>query len=90
MNTNSLVATLNDLDEQLCSEYGIARSGDAATLDEAIAMSAATTYRLLTRKGASTTRPRRSSRRVTSRHSCMHKSKRGRREPVIGLTWFGR
>jgi DNA-binding CsgD family transcriptional regulator len=52
MNTNSLVATLNDLDEQLCSEYGIARSGDAATLDEAIAMSAATTYRLLTRKGS--------------------------------------
>ena len=48
MNTRAMVATLNDLDEQLCRAFGVARSGDAATLDEAITMSAATTDRLLT------------------------------------------
>src|SRR5246127_4670551 len=50
MNTRALVARLNQLDEQLCSAFGIARSGDATTLDEAIAMSAATTERLVTRE----------------------------------------
>ena len=48
MNTRAMLATLNDLDEQLCSAFGISRSGDATTLDEAITMSAATTDRLLT------------------------------------------
>jgi DNA-binding CsgD family transcriptional regulator len=48
MNTRAMVARLNELDEQLCSAFGISRSGDATTLDEAIAMSAATTARLLT------------------------------------------
>ena len=48
MNTRAMVATLNDLDEQLCRAFGVARSGDAAILDEAITMSAATTDRLLT------------------------------------------
>lgn len=47
MNTHAMVAKLNVLDEQLCSAFGISRSGDAATLDEAITMSAATTERLL-------------------------------------------
>src|ERR1700704_125532 len=44
----AMVARLNELDQQLCSAFGITRSGDAATLDEAITMSAATTDRLLT------------------------------------------
>jgi DNA-binding CsgD family transcriptional regulator len=44
-----MVARLNELDEQLCREFGIARSGEATTLDDAITMSAATTERLLTR-----------------------------------------
>ncbi len=48
MNTHAMLARLNELDEQLCSAVGISRSGDATTLDEAIAMSAATTDRLLT------------------------------------------
>ncbi|MCW2689638.1 MAG: response regulator containing a CheY-like receiver domain and an DNA-binding domain [Mycobacterium sp.] len=48
MNSGAIVARLNELDEQLCSAFGIPRSGDATTLDEAIAMSAATTDRLLT------------------------------------------
>jgi DNA-binding CsgD family transcriptional regulator len=50
MNTRAMVARLNELDEQLCTAFGIARSGDATTLDEALAMSAATTERLLTRE----------------------------------------
>jgi DNA-binding CsgD family transcriptional regulator len=41
------VARLNELDEQLCHALGIARSGDAPTLDEAISISAATTDQLL-------------------------------------------
>src|ERR1700694_62149 len=48
MNARAMVARLNELDEQLCSAFGISRSGDATTLDEAITMSAATTDRLLT------------------------------------------
>jgi len=47
MNVREMVARLNDLDEQLCGAFGLARSGDAANLDEAITMSAATTDRLL-------------------------------------------
>ncbi len=47
MNIRAMVARLNQLDEQLSSAFGIARSGDAATLDEAIAMSSATTERLV-------------------------------------------
>jgi DNA-binding CsgD family transcriptional regulator len=47
MNTREMVATLNELDRQLCGAFGISRSGDATTLDEAITMSAATTDRLL-------------------------------------------
>ncbi|MDT5267530.1 MAG: hypothetical protein QOF88_6221 [Mycobacterium sp.] len=49
MNTNAraIVAQLNELDRQLCSAFNISRSGDATTLDGAIAMSAATTDRLL-------------------------------------------
>ena len=50
MNNRAMVDRLNQLDEQLCSAFGIARSGDATTLDEAIAMSAATTERLVTRE----------------------------------------
>jgi DNA-binding CsgD family transcriptional regulator len=53
MNTRAMVARLNDLDEQLCSAFGISRSGDATTLDEAIAMSATTTERLVTRERVS-------------------------------------
>ena len=48
MNTDTMLARLNELDAQLCSAVGISRSGDATTVDEAIAMSAATTDRLLT------------------------------------------
>jgi DNA-binding CsgD family transcriptional regulator len=47
MNAREMVARLNDLDEQLCGAYGVPRSGDAASLDEAITMTAATTDRLL-------------------------------------------
>jgi DNA-binding CsgD family transcriptional regulator len=47
MNTGEMVASLNDLDEQLCGAFGMPRSGDAADLDEAIAMAAATTDRVL-------------------------------------------
>ncbi|HEX3679627.1 MAG TPA: LuxR C-terminal-related transcriptional regulator [Galbitalea sp.] len=50
MSTRVMVARLNELDEQLCSAFGIARSGEATTLDEAITMSAATTERLVTRE----------------------------------------
>jgi DNA-binding CsgD family transcriptional regulator len=50
MSTRAMVARLNELDEQLCSAFGIARSGEATTLDEAITMSAATTERLATRE----------------------------------------
>jgi DNA-binding CsgD family transcriptional regulator len=48
MNTRAMVARLNELDQQLCSAFGISRSGDPTTLDEAITISAATTDRLLT------------------------------------------
>jgi hypothetical protein len=41
MNTGELVARLNNLDEQLCGAFGLARSADAADLDEAITMSTA-------------------------------------------------
>jgi DNA-binding CsgD family transcriptional regulator len=51
MNTASIVARLNQLDEQLCSAFGIPRSDEAATLDDAIAMSEATTCRLLIGEG---------------------------------------
>ena len=51
MNNRAILARLNELDEQLCSAFGISRSGDATTLDDAIAMSAATTDRLLTGGG---------------------------------------
>jgi DNA-binding CsgD family transcriptional regulator len=47
MNTREMVARLNDLDEQLCGAFRVPRSGDAATLDEAITIAAATTDRLL-------------------------------------------
>jgi DNA-binding CsgD family transcriptional regulator len=47
MNAREMVARLNDLDEQLCCAFRVPRSGDAATLDEAITMAAATTDRLL-------------------------------------------
>jgi hypothetical protein len=50
MNTHAMVARLNELDQQLCSAFGISRAGDATTLDEAISMSAFTTERLLTRQ----------------------------------------
>jgi DNA-binding CsgD family transcriptional regulator len=50
MNARAMVARLNELDEQLCSAFGISRSGDATTLDEAISMSAATTEQLLIRQ----------------------------------------
>jgi DNA-binding CsgD family transcriptional regulator len=49
MNARDMVARLNGLDEQLCDAYGVPRSGDAATLDEAITMAAATTDRVLAR-----------------------------------------
>jgi DNA-binding CsgD family transcriptional regulator len=48
MNTGAMLARLNGLDEQLCSAFSISRSGDAPTLDEAIAMSAGTVDQLLT------------------------------------------
>ena len=38
MNAREMVARLNDLDEQLCGAFRVPRSGDAATLDEAITM----------------------------------------------------
>ena len=47
MNTRAMVARLNELDEQLCNAFGVPRSGDATTLDEAITISAATTERLV-------------------------------------------
>jgi DNA-binding CsgD family transcriptional regulator len=47
INAREMVARLNDLDEQLSGVFGLPRSGGAATLDEAITMSAATTDRLL-------------------------------------------
>jgi DNA-binding CsgD family transcriptional regulator len=50
MNTREMVTRLNELDKQLCNAFGISRSDDATTLDEAITMSAATTDRLLSRK----------------------------------------
>lgn len=47
MNTRVMIARLNELDQQLSSRQGITRSADATTLDEAIAMAAATTDRLV-------------------------------------------
>ena len=47
MNAREMVARLNDLDEQLCGAFRVPRSGDAATLDEAITMAAAATDPLL-------------------------------------------
>lgn len=47
MNARAMVARLNELDQQLCDKFGVARSADATTLDEAITMSAATTERLV-------------------------------------------
>jgi DNA-binding CsgD family transcriptional regulator len=48
MNTFATLARLNELDGQLCSAFGISRTGDATTLDEAVTMSATTTDRVLT------------------------------------------
>src|ERR1700724_70451 len=48
MNTCAMVVRLNELDGQLCSDVGISRRGDATTLGEAIAISAAATGRALT------------------------------------------
>ncbi len=42
MNTNPMLARLNELDDQLCCACSMTRSGDATTMDDAIAMSAAT------------------------------------------------
>jgi DNA-binding CsgD family transcriptional regulator len=50
MNTRTIVARLNELNQRLCDESGIPRPVDATTLDEAITMSAATTERLVNRK----------------------------------------
>src|SRR6516164_2337111 len=50
MNPREMVARLNALDQQLCDAFGVPRSDDATTLDEAITMSAATTERLVTRE----------------------------------------
>jgi DNA-binding CsgD family transcriptional regulator len=52
VNSSVLVARLNELDAQLCSVFGVSRSGAATTLDEAIAMSAVTTDRLMTAEGS--------------------------------------
>jgi DNA-binding CsgD family transcriptional regulator len=57
MNTREMVARLNELDQQLCGAYGLTRSGDAADLDEAITMSAATTDRLLVGDGETVPSP---------------------------------
>ncbi|MGB7110007.1 MAG: LuxR family transcriptional regulator, partial [Mycobacterium sp.] len=50
MNPRAMVSRLNELDEQLCSAFGIERSVDATTLDEAITMSATTTEQLVARE----------------------------------------
>src|SRR5246127_1294678 len=50
MNTRTMVARLNELDQLLCDTFGIPRAGDATTLDDAITMSAATTERLVMRE----------------------------------------
>jgi DNA-binding CsgD family transcriptional regulator len=50
MNTRAMVTRLNELNKQLCDAFGIYRSDDATTLDEAITISAATTERLVTRE----------------------------------------
>ncbi|MCV7301288.1 LuxR family transcriptional regulator [Mycobacterium barrassiae] len=47
MNAREIVARLNELDEKLCTAFGISRSEVAMTLDEAIEMAATTTRRLL-------------------------------------------
>lgn len=46
MNIGAMVARLNELDDRVCGVYALPRSSDATTLDEAIAMSRATTDRL--------------------------------------------
>jgi DNA-binding CsgD family transcriptional regulator len=50
MNTRTMMARLNELDKQLCAEFGVPPSADATTLDEAIAISAVTTERLVSRR----------------------------------------
>src|ERR1700761_4460054 len=50
MNTRAMVARLNDLNKPLWDAFGLSRSDDATTLDEAITMSTATTERLVTRE----------------------------------------
>lgn len=62
MNSDSIVARLNQLDEQMCSAAGLNRGGDASTLDQAIEMAAVTTERILgddagSKKASSTWRP---------------------------------
>jgi DNA-binding CsgD family transcriptional regulator len=52
VNIRAMVARLNELDEKLCLSFDISRSGDAATLDEAIAQSAATADQVLIRHNA--------------------------------------
>ncbi|MDP7705164.1 LuxR C-terminal-related transcriptional regulator [Mycobacterium sp. TY815] len=47
MNARAMVARLNELDQEVCDKFGVARSAGATTLDEAISMSAATTERLV-------------------------------------------
>lgn len=46
MNTRAMISRLNELDERVCIAFGISRSADATTLDEAIAMTAETLGRL--------------------------------------------
>jgi DNA-binding CsgD family transcriptional regulator len=47
MNTDAMLARLNELDDQVCNALRITRPGDAPTLDDAITMSAVTADRLL-------------------------------------------
>jgi len=47
MNTVDMVVRLNELDRQLCAAFGVDRSRDATTLDEAIAMATDTTDQLM-------------------------------------------
>jgi hypothetical protein len=51
MNSRTILARLNELDQQICGTFGIPRSCDGTTLDEVITMSAATTERLLSGEG---------------------------------------
>src|ERR1700761_7220163 len=47
MNTRGIIKRLNDLDNRVCSAFGITPSPESTTLDAAIAMSAATTERMV-------------------------------------------